>query len=199
MARRSGVATLRFERAAAIVCPRSYSSLRQLDRELHSFQLVEASYDRATVERVRISVDPHYDQCMEPNNEPHKSQDAEAAAEPTYDDLLAEVRSWREASARWRKIEERLSRLRDRYDALVVAARSTHHGDHDYDPDLPARTDCYLCAAIEGRFQPRWMDEARDWVQDPLVKDICDHIWEDGEGGRTCILCGKFDRRYDLD
>jgi hypothetical protein len=93
--------------------------------------------------------------------------------------------AFNEATKRWKKVEEKLSRLGQRYDALQVAARVTSHGDHDYDPDAEPRTDCFLCAAIESRFRPAWMEEPYIWLRDPVVVD---------KGGTP-----KRDRRHDLE
>lgn len=86
------------------------------------------------------------------------------------------VTAWREsdgdlfleASRTWARIERKLIANDQRLDALADAARRTSHGDHTYDVDVQ-RTDCLLCAAIEDRYQPRWMDEPHEWLRDPIV------------------------------
>lgn len=69
----------------------------------------------------------------------------------------------------WAGIERKASNLRHRLDALQDAARNQFHGDHFYDFDV-LRTDCALCAAIEGRYQPPWMEEPHEWVRDPIFR-----------------------------
>ena len=71
--------------------------------------------------------------------------------------------------AAWAGIERKASNLRHRLDALEDAARRASHGDHTYDADM-IRTDCRLCAAIEGRYQPSWMEEPHEWMGDPVAR-----------------------------
>ena len=67
-------------------------------------------------------------------------------------------------------MEREASNNQHRLDALADAARRTSHGDHHYDVDV-VRTDCLLCAAIEGRYQPPWMEESYyEFLHDPIVK-----------------------------
>lgn len=83
-----------------------------------------------------------------------------------------ECRAWQEASETWKGVERRLSNLQAWFDTLVAAARTTSHGDHDYDPDSPTPSlDCILCAAIEGRWQPLWMEEPYEFMRDPILRE----------------------------
>src|SRR5438067_1873472 len=80
---------------------------------------------RAASDELRIKPDPRFDLDMEPND---THENAAASPEPSYADLVAEIKTWREASARWKKVEAGLTTLRDRYEALSIAARTTSHG-----------------------------------------------------------------------
>lgn len=86
----------------------------------------------------------------------------------------AEVNLGRERKA-WGAAEHKISSLKHRLMSLEDAARRVRHGDHDYDLDV-IRTDCILCAAIEGRYQPAWMEEPFEFLNDPIVKTPTPHL-----------------------
>ena len=85
------------------------------------------------------------------------------------DGLKAECDVWLNASNVWGEIGRKLTDTEQRIDALLDAARRTNHGDHFYDLDV-RRTDCFLCAAIEDRYRPAWMEEPYHWLRDPVVE-----------------------------
>ena len=130
-----------------------------------------AAYSSGAVQRAKEHFASHATPMTEPPCDAHALAADVLVLAREADGLRAECDGWREAAETWGRVERKLNRIEGQYDALVAAARTTSHGDHDYDLDAPPRMDCVLCAAIESRWQPRWMEEPYEWLCDPIVKE----------------------------
>jgi hypothetical protein len=131
--------------------------------------LLIAARDRESVKRAKEHLASHYTPMTEPLCDAHALATDVLVLAREADGLTAECDKWRDVSKTWGEVERKLSDATDKLDALTDAARRVSHGDHFYDLDIE-RKDCLLCAAIEERYQPKWMDEPLHWLRDPIVK-----------------------------